>query len=454
MERVYFIGIGGIGMSAIARYFAFRGLEVAGYDLVRTPLTDALTEQGIKIHFEDDPTLIPETFRDKYETLVVYTPAVPQSHRELCFFREHGYKVLKRAQILGRITRMGQALCVAGTHGKTTTSTMLAHLLRSSEPDCNAFLGGISVNYGSNYLLSGSSDLIVVEADEYDRSFHQLSPHIAVVTSTDPDHLDIYGTNAAYVDSFRHFVSLIEEGGCLVMKKGLSIGDAIRSGVKLFTYSAEEPADYYASNTLFEDGHLYFDWHGPNGEELKRLDLGVPLRINVENAVAALAVAHLSGSSLGRLRAGIASFRGVQRRFERVVDTDRVVLISDYAHHPSELKASLSSVRELYKGKRILGIFQPHLYSRTADFYQEFAENLSLLDEIILVDIYPAREEPMKGVSSQMIADLLPGDVPVVAKNALLPLLKTRQVPDVVIVLGAGDIDHELPYLAEYLRSL
>ncbi|GAD04784.1 UDP-N-acetylmuramate--alanine ligase [Porphyromonas crevioricanis] len=454
MKRVYFIGIGGIGMSAIARYFSFKGMEVAGYDLTSTPLTDKLKGEGIAVHFEDKPELIPPSFRDVEETLVVYTPAVPPSHQELTYFREGGYKVLKRAEVLGEITRMGKALCVAGTHGKTTTSTLLAHLLRSSEPDCSAFLGGISVNYGSNYLLSPKSDLIVVEADEYDRSFHRLSPYMAIVTSTDPDHLDIYGTPENYIESFKHFVSLIESGGALVMKKGLDLASSVGPDVQVYTYSAQEEADYYASNIRFQDGHLLFDWYAPNGLELRNLDLGVPLRINVENAVAALAVASLNGASMERLRAGIASFRGAQRRFERIVDSSRVVFISDYAHHPAELEASLQSVRELYRGKRILGIFQPHLYSRTADFYREFAKSLSALDEVVLVDIYPAREEPLPGVSSHMIADLLPGEVPVLALDELLPHVRQRNIPDVVIVLGAGDIDREVPHLAEYLRSL
>lgn len=456
MQRVYFIGIGGIGMSALARYFKFNGFEVAGYDLTPSPLTDALSREGMDIHFEDDPKLIPAPFMNSEETLVVYTPAIPKDHKELLMFQNSGFEVVKRARALGEITRMEKALCVAGTHGKTTTSTLLAHILRSSHVDCNAFLGGISINYGSNYLLSKKSDLAVIEADEYDRSFHQLSPYMAIVTSTEADHLDIYGTPEAYIESFAKFVSLIKPGGVLIMKKGLTLADKVKPGVSVYTYSSTEEADFYADNIRVSNGHLYFDWHRPNGLSLKDLDLGVPLRVNVENAVAALAVASLNGVEDEELVAAIKSFGGVERRFQRIVNNDKVVLINDYAHHPGELRATIKSVRELYHNKRVLGIFQPHLYSRTRDFYKDFAEALSHLDELILIDIYPAREKPIEGVSSQMIADLLPEmKIPVLPKSQLVDYVKQMtDLPDVFLILGAGDIDREVKPLADYLNTL
>lgn len=445
MNRYYFIGIGGIGMSAIARYFAARGAEVAGYDLTPSPLTLTLESEGIPIHYTDDVEMIPSGFKES-ETIVIYTPAVPKDHSELQYFIRQGNRVVKRAEILGEITRLSQGLCIAGTHGKTTTSTLLAHLLYSSHVGCSAFLGGVSGNYKSNLLLSEHSPLVVIEADEFDRSFHHLSPHIAIITSADPDHLDIYGTPEAYRESFEHFTSLIEEHGTLLLHESAKITPHLREGVRLYRYSTEGQADFWASGIRIENSRLFFRWHYPAvldrpGGSLE-VELGEPLRINVDNAVAAMAAAYLEGATLEELRDSLASFRGVHRRFDKVIETSRHTLIDDYAHHPVELEAAIRSVRRLYPDKRIMGIFQPHLYSRTNDFYEAFAHSLSQLDEVILLDIYPARELPIPGVTSQMIAEHMTCPVVVVCKDKLLGLLEARQdLPEIVLMVGAGDID-------------
>lgn len=458
MKYVYFIGIGGIGMSAIARYFHSKGYGVAGYDLTPSPLTRTLESEGIDIHYSDDIDLIPLHYR-ALDTLVVYTPAVPATHQELCYYRAQGNRVLKRSEILGEITRLERGLCVAGTHGKTTTSSLLAHLLYSSSVGCNAFLGGISNNYKTNLLLSEHSNLVVVEADEFDRSFHRLSPYMAIITSADPDHLDIYGTPEAYRESFEHFTSLIASEGCLVMRRGIPLTPRLQEGVRLYQYAMNEVADFYASEIRVEHGHLFFRWHYPEigGTPAGSLvvELGVPLLINVENAVAAMAVALLSGATLEELSQGIKSFRGVHRRFDRVVDSEQYVLIDDYAHHPVELEASIASVRGLYPESKIMGIFQPHLYSRTQDFHREFAESLDKLDEIILLDIYPARELPIPGVTSSMIAELMQNShVSVMSKADLLPHLSNlEELPDVILMVGAGDIDRLVPDVANLLKS-
>ena len=457
--KLYFIGIGGIGMSALVRYFLSKEDQVAGYDLTPSPLTHALAEEGADIHYTDDPELIPTAFRTM-DTLVVFTPAVPHDHRELAFFRQQGNQVMKRAELLGELTRRERGLCVAGTHGKTTTSTLLAHLLRSSHVDCHAFLGGISNNYQTNCLISEKSDYAVIEADEFDRSFHHLSPYIAVITSADPDHLDIYHTPEAYRESFEFFTSLISPAGALVMKKGIPVTPRLQPGTRLFTYTTgEEEADFRGDGIVIREGHLFFDWHYPalDGREAGTLhvELGVPLLINVENAVAAMAVAYLSGVTLDELAQGVASFRGVYRRFDRLIDDPRCVLIDDYAHHPNELDPSIRSVRQLYPDRKILGIFQPHLYSRTQDFYREFAHSLDQLDEVILLDIYPARELPIPGVTSQLIADAMQHrEVLVLPKEGLLPELRQRaDLPPVILMVGAGDIDRLVPQVAEELRS-
>ena len=457
--KLYFVGIGGIGMSALVRYFLSKGDDVAGYDLTPSPLTKALTEEGALIHYEDDPELIPEPFRSP-DTLVVFTPAVPRDHRELNFFIHQGNRVIKRAELLGDLTRRERGLCVAGTHGKTTTSTLLAHLLRSSHVDCHAFLGGISNNYQTNCLISEKSDYAVIEADEFDRSFHHLSPYIAVITSADPDHLDIYHTAEAYRESFEHFTSLISSEGALVMKKGIPVTPRLKKGTRLFTYTTgDEEADFWGDHIEIREGHLFFDWHYPtlDGQPAGSLhvELGVPLLINVENAVAAMAVAYLCGARLDELSQGVASFRGVYRRFDRLIDDPRCVLIDDYAHHPNELAPSIRSVRQLYPDRKILGIFQPHLYSRTQDFYREFAHSLDQLDEVILLDIYPARELPIPGVTSHLIAEAMEHkDVVVLPKEGLLPHLRSlRALPEVILMVGAGDIDRLVPQVAEEIRQ-
>ena len=457
--KLYFVGIGGIGMSALVRYFLSKGDDVAGYDLTPSPLTKALTEEGALIHYEDDPELIPEPFRSP-DTLVVFTPAVPRDHRELNFFIHQGNRVIKRAELLGDLTRRERGLCVAGTHGKTTTSTLLAHLLRSSHVDCHAFLGGISNNYQTNCLISEKSDYAVIEADEFDRSFHHLSPYIAVITSADPDHLDIYHTAEAYRESFEHFTSLISSEGALVMKKGIPVTPRLKDGTRLFTYTTgDEEADFWGDHIEIREGHLFFDWHYPalDGQPAGSLhvELGVPLLINVENAVAAMAVAYLCGVRLDELSQGVASFRGVYRRFDRLIDDPRCVLIDDYAHHPNELDPSIRSVRQLYPDRKILGIFQPHLYSRTQDFYREFAHSLDQLDEVILLDIYPARELPIPGVTSHLIAEAMEHkDVVVLPKEGLLPHLRSlTSLPEVILMVGAGDIDRLVPQVAEEIRQ-
>ena len=457
--KLYFVGIGGIGMSALVRYFLSKGDDVAGYDLTPSPLTKALTEEGALIHYEDDPELIPEPFRSP-DTLVVFTPAVPRDHRELNFFIHQGNRVIKRAELLGDLTRRERGLCVAGTHGKTTTSTLLAHLLRSSHIDCHAFLGGISNNYQTNCLISEKSDYAVIEADEFDRSFHHLSPYIAVITSADPDHLDIYHTAEAYRESFEHFTSLISSEGALVMKKDIPVTPRLKEGTRLFTYTTgDEEADFWGDHIEIREGHLFFDWHYPalDGQPAGSLhvELGVPLLINVENAVAAMAVAYLCGARLDELSQGVASFRGVYRRFDRLIDDPRCVLIDDYAHHPNELDPSIRSVRQLYPDRKILGIFQPHLYSRTQDFYREFAHSLDQLDEVILLDIYPARELPIPGVTSHLIAEAMEHkDVVVLPKEGLLPHLRSLSVlPEVILMVGAGDIDRLVPQVAEEIRQ-
>lgn len=457
--KLYFVGIGGIGMSALVRYFLSKGDDVAGYDLTPSPLTKALTEEGALIHYEDDPELIPEPFRSP-DTLVVFTPAVPRDHRELNFFIHQGNRVIKRAELLGDLTRRERGLCVAGTHGKTTTSTLLAHLLRSSHVDCHAFLGGISNNYQTNCLISEKSDYAVIEADEFDRSFHHLSPYIAVITSADPDHLDIYHTAEAYRESFEHFTSLISSEGALVMKKGIPVTPRLKEGTRLFTYTTgDEEADFWGDHIEIREGHLFFDWHYPalDGQPAGTLhvELGVPLLINVENAVAAMAVAYLCGAHLDELSQGVSSFRGVYRRFDRIIDDPRCVLIDDYAHHPNELDPSIRSVRQLYPDRKILGIFQPHLYSRTQDFYREFAHSLDQLDEVILLDIYPARELPIPGVTSHLIAEAMEHkDVVVLPKEGLLPHLRSlTTLPEVILMVGAGDIDRLVPQVAEEIRQ-
>ena len=452
IQSVYFVGAGGIGMSALIRYFLSLGKRVAGYDRTSSELTARLVEEGAVIHYEEDVNQIPEWCRDAATTLIVYTPAIPNEHAELNYFRTNGFEIHKRAQVLGIITRSSKALCVAGTHGKTTTSTMAAHLLQQSHVGCTAFLGGISKNYGTNLLLSQESPYTVIEADEFDRSFHWLSPYMSVITATDPDHLDIYGTREAYLESFRHYTTLIQPGGALILHEGLALQPDVQSGVKVYTYSRDH-GDFHAENIRIGGGDIYVDFVAPD-TRICDVQLGVPVSINIDNGVAAMALAHLNGVTDEEIKRGMASFRGVDRRFDFKLKTARIVFLSDYAHHPAEIAQSVRSIRELYQDKKITAIFQPHLYTRTRDFYHEFADSLSLLDEVILTDIYPAREEPIPGVSSQLIYDQLrPGiEKCLCRKEDVLALLETKDI-EVLIVLGAGDMDNYVPQITRLLEQ-
>ncbi len=452
-QNFYFLGIGGIGMSALARFFRAKGFDVAGYDRTRSDLTQQLEKEGIAIHYEDEVSLIPTLFKQPDNTLVVYTPAVPADHSERLFFERHGFKLLKRAQVLGEITRQQRGICIAGTHGKTTTSTMTAHLLKESHVDCNAFLGGISKNYTTNLLLSQKSDYVVIEADEYDRSFHQLTPYMAVITAADPDHLDIYGTPEAFRESFEHFTSLVREGGYLIVKKGAELTPRVHPTVKCYTYAVDQDADFKATNVRISNGEITFDFHTPT-EEIHNIRLGVPVPVNVENGTAAMALAWLAGATAEELKAGMASFKGIHRRFDMQYKSDKVVFIDDYAHHPTELKTSISSIKQVYGERKVCGIFQPHLYTRTRDFAEGFAEALSLLDEVILLDIYPAREQPIPGVTSQIIFDRITTKKKTLCtKQELLGILEKKKDFDVLATFGAGDIDRLLPDIKRLLEE-
>ncbi len=452
IRSVYFVGAGGIGMSALLRYFLGKGYNVGGYDKTPSELTERLIEEGALIHYEENVELIQDCFKDKDSTLVVYTPAIPSEHKELVYFRENGFEIEKRAQVLGFLTNKHKGLCVAGTHGKTTTSTMVAHILHQSHVDCNAFLGGISKNYGTNYILSDTSDYVVIEADEFDRSFHWLRPWATVITATDPDHLDIYGTKEAYLESFRKYTTLIQAGGALIIHKDLEMKADVQEGVTVYEYSRTE-GDFHAENIRIANGEIFFDFVSPKGV-VKDVQLGVPVSINIENGVAAMALAQLAGVTDEELREGMRSFRGVDRRFDFKLKTDNIVFLSDYGHHPKEIEQSVKSICELYADKKIAAIFQPHLYTRTRDFYQDFANALSLLDEVFLCDIYPAREEPIPGVTSQLIYDRLrPGiEKYLIHKEQILDVVKKGGF-DVLISLGAGDIENFVPEITRILKE-
>ena len=452
LKAVYFIGAGGIGMSALVRYFLSKGKKVAGYDRTPSELTQKLNEEGAAIHYGENTALIPDDFKQPETTLIIYTPAIPANHQELTYFRENGFEIQKRAQVLGMLTRTERGMCVAGTHGKTTTSTMAAHLLHQSHVTCNAFLGGISKNYGTNLLLSDKSDLVVIEADEFDRSFHWLTPYATVITATDSDHLDIYGTHEAYVESFRKYTSLIRPDGYLIIKKGIDLQPDVQPGVTVYTYSNDE-GDFHAENIRIANGEITFDFISPLGN-IADIRLGVPVYVNIENGVAAMALAQIGGATAEEIRTAMATFQGVDRRFDFKIKNDRIVLLSDYAHHPAEIRQSVTSIRTLYPDKKITAIFQPHLYTRTRDFYKEFADSLSLLDEVILLDIYPAREQPIPGITSQLIYDnLRPGiEKCLCKKEDLLDLLKNKHL-EVLITLGAGDIDNYIPQISELLKN-
>ena len=445
------MGAGGIGMSAIARYFIKKGFVVAGYDKTPSDLTRRLEKEGMLIHYEENIDEIPHACRKKESCLVVYTPAIPADHQELVYFRDNGFEVQKRAQVLGSLTQAHKGLCVAGTHGKTTTSTMCAHIMHQSHLDCNAFLGGISKNYGTNYILS-DSDYVVIEADEFDRSFHWLRPWMSVITATDPDHLDIYGTKEAYLESFRHYSELIQPGGALIIHRGLEMKEQLQDGVRRYDYSLTE-GDFHAEHIRIENGEITFDFISPI-ECIKDVQLGQPIPINIENGIAAMAMAQLNGCTAEELKNGMKTYGGVDRRFDFKIKTKELVFLSDYAHHPKEIYQSAKSIRELYKDKHITAIFQPHLYTRTRDFYKDFAEALSQLDEVILTEIYPARELPIPGVTSQLIYDNLKEGVKkqMIQKADVLDFIREHEF-EVLIVLGAGDLDNQVPAITKILKE-
>ena len=456
LQRIYFLGIGGIGMSALARYFLHEGKQVAGYDRVCSALTEALEKEGAEVHYTEDPDAIPEPFRRPEGTMVVYTPAVPDDHREFVWFRTHGFTIEKRSQMLGHLSQGKYVMAVAGTHGKTTTSTLIAWLNREVEGCGSAFLGGISKNFNSNLVL-GEGDRLAVEADEFDRSFLRLAPDVAVVTAGDADHLDIYGTYEAVKEAFAQFIERIRPGGTLILKKGVDV--AVRNrAITVYRYAYDSPCDFYARNIrLIEGGHYRFDLATPSGT-IADCTLGIPGWINVENAVAAVAALWCADRNEGRdpdaerLRKALADFAGVKRRFEFYVNTPRQVYMDDYAHHPREIAATFASVRNMFLGRRVTAIFQPHLYTRTRDFYREFADVLSQADEVVLLPIYPAREEPIEGITSEIIAERVTVPCRIVTREELAETIASMQT-DVVITFGAGNIDACCGKLAETLRK-
>ena len=445
-------------MANLVRYFLSKGHAVGGYDRVRSELSRKLEEEGAKIIYDDDPALIAPEFLDKEETEVVYTPAIPDDNRIITYYRTHGFEMHKRAWVLGQITREMKGICVAGSHGKTTTSSMIAWIMAQTPGGCDAFLGGILRNVDSNLIITPGSEYAVVEADEYDRSFHQLTPWIGIVTSADPDHLDIYGDEEHYLEAFTIFTSLIRPGGALLLHTGLKVKPDLKDGVRLYTYNGIEngvEADWMAENITYREGELLFDLKGPEGYRIERISLGVPVSINIDNAVAAGAAAHLAGASKEEIKRGLESFKGAKRRFEILLrgskDGARAVLIDDYAHSPAEIEASIESLRKLYPGKRLTVVFQPHLYTRTRDFAPEFAEALSHADETILTEIYPARELPIPGVTSQIILDRMTGCGSLIERKDLLNKIKISNF-DILITLGAADLDTLLPEIADILR--
>lgn len=453
IKSVYFIGAGGIGMSALVRFFLANGKNVGGYDKTPSELTSALISEGAEIHYEENVDMIPQCCRDRETTLVVYTPAIPAEHVEMVWFLTHGFELQKRAQVLGTITRSMDGLCVAGTHGKTTTSAMAAYILNGTDDGCNAFLGGILKNTRSNLMLSDKSRRVVIEADEFDRSFHHLRPLRSVITAMDADHLDIYGTYENYVESFHHYASLIREGGDLILRYGLEekLKPELQNGVRLWSYSADK-GDFHAENVRMGGGEITFDFISPLGN-IKNVSLGVPVSVNIENGVAAMALAQMSGADENVIRDRMASFRGTDRRFDFHLKTQEKVYLSDYAHHPAELKQCALSIRALYADRRITAIFQPHLYTRTRDFYKDFAESLSLFDEVWVVDIYPAREKPIPGVTSQLVADNIRKGVckGVIPMGRVLDVVKSEKDNiQVLVTVGAGDLDN----LADQITSI
>lgn len=453
IKNVYFLGIGGIGMSALARYFNANGYYVAGYDKNESELVMELQQEGIQIHTDDNPDFIAGDFRNPNYTLVVYTPAIPEDMTEFVFFKKNGFTVMKRAQVLGEITRAQRSICIAGTHGKTTTCTMTAHILNQSMVGCNAFLGGISKNFDKNILISKKNDLVVIEADEFDHSFLTLSPQMAVITSADPDHLDIYKNEEAYRKAFEDFAALVRPGGTLLVKKGLQLSIKPKAGIRMLSYSVKE-GDFHAENIRMGNGNIVFDFVHPTGI-IADVKLGVPVYINIENGIAAMAMALLNGASYTEIREAMASYAGVKRRFEFHLNDGTHTIIDDYAHHPMELKASIESIRAIYPNKRITGIFMPHLFSRTRDLADLFAQSLSFLDEVILLPIYPARELPIEGVTSEWLASKVKApDVKVMDKKELINYIaNSRDKQEVIATLGAGDVDLLIPQIKEALAN-
>ncbi len=454
-RKLYFVGAGGIGMANLVRYYLRHGSEVAGYDRSASELTASLEAEGAILTFVDSESEIPAAFRDPAETLVVYTPAVPESNRILSYFRENGFEVLKRAALLGKITEHTKGICVAGSHGKTTTSSMIANILRDSKIGCTAFLGGILRNTGSNLVLDEDSEYSVIEADEYDRSFHHLHPYIAVVTSTDPDHLDIYGDEEHYLEAFSIFTSLIRRGGALITHVGLKYKPEVNPGVRIMTYSGGKEGDWHAENIKFGEGKITFTLVGPE-TRIENLEPGVPVEINIDNAVAAAAAALTAGASEEDVRKGLAGFKGAKRRFEIWLDgkdnSTGTVLIDDYAHSPNEVSASIKSVKKLYPGKKLTVFFQPHLYSRTRDFAEDFASALSEADKVIMPEIYPAREQPIEGVTTFSILDSVKSPEKIYCERKdLLNLIKNSNF-EILMTLGAADIDRLLPEICRILE--
>jgi UDP-N-acetylmuramate--alanine ligase len=453
IKNVYFLGIGGIGMSALARYFKYSGRNVAGYDRTRTALTDALQNEGIDVHFEDDIRYVPSKWNPA-DTLAVFTPALPDDHHELSWFREKPISLLKRASVLGMICNEKECVAVAGTHGKTTVSTMTASILKETQFGCGAFLGGISKNFGSNFLFPpGDSPWIVAEADEFDRSFLHLYPRLALVTSLDADHLDIYGEKSKIVESFEKFISQIKPDGKLVIKKGVDL-NVQKTKAQVFTYALTEEADFCALHPELsrEGGYYTFDLKTPEGI-ISNCRMYYPGWINIENAVAASALAYLAGATADEIKSGIEEYKGVIRRFDIRYRSENHIYIDDYAHHPAELKAVITSVKSLYPSRKVTGIFQPHLYSRTRDFADEFAESLDLLDETVLVPIYPAREEPIAGVSSGMIFERMKNPQKFLAEKEEVAGLLRDHPAEVVITLGAGDIENLSDEIIDVLKN-
>jgi len=451
--NVYLLGIGGIGMSAIARYFSSLKKNVAGYDKTQTALTDELQKEGMKIHFEDNIELLPAHFRNKERTLIIYTPAIPQDHKELAFFVEYGYTIIKRSDALGMLTASTKNLAIAGTHGKTTTTTLTAHILKVAGYKFNAFMGGISKNYNSNILLNCDAEYSVIEADEYDRSFLKLSPHAAIITSIDADHLDIYGSFENVKEAFSDFTKLITQNGFVLVKKEADIHLNCNKLVKKYTYSINLEADFFIKNLQIENGLYQFDLVHPTGV-IEDIELGVPGLFNVENSVAASAMALLCGVEADAIKTALKSFAGIQRRLDFRIRTDKLIYIDDYAHHPEEIKACINSVRKMFPDKMITGIFQPHLYSRTRDFADEFAESLSMLDELILLPIYPARELPIEGVDSEMLLfKVTCKKKQVCTKKDLFKVLDNKEI-NIILTVGAGDIDQLIEPLEKYLSNV